>query len=90
MFRIGVVTDVNGSERTARVLFKAENIVSGWLKIIKSPPFIPEKDKEQKTEIENLHSHEIIISPWLPNIGDIVLCAYNSGFNEDGFILGAL
>ncbi len=90
MFRIGVVTAVNGSERTARVLFKAENITSGWLKIIKNPPFIPAKNTAQKTEIEDLHSHEIIISPWLPDIGDIVLCAYNSGFNEDGFILGAL
>ncbi len=90
MFRIGVVTGVNSSERTARVLFKAENIVSGWLKIIKNPPFIPAKNTVQKTEIEGLHSHEIIISPWLPDIGDIVLCAYNSGFNEDGFILGAL
>ncbi len=90
MLRIGTVTDVNKSKREARVLFNGENIVSGWLKIIRSPPFIPEKDTEQKTEIENLHYHKVKIVPWLPDIGDNVLCAYNDDFNGDGFILGAL
>lgn len=88
--RIGEVTEVNSTERTARVHFPDVDIVSDWLKVIKSPPFIPKKGVKQETEIENLHSHEVKIEPWFPDIGDIVLCIYNPGFNEDGYVIGGL
>lgn len=93
------MTSIDVQNRTVRVLFPDVNIVSGWLKVIKSPPFIPKKGTEQCTEKESggngesafsSHSHKVTISPWLPGIGDTVLCIYNSGFNDDGYVLGAL
>ena len=90
MIRIGVVSESDINNRTVRVLFRDVDIVSDWLKVIKSPPFIPQKDVKQETEIENLHRHDIKISPWFPDIGDIVLCIYNTGFNEDGYVIGGL
>lgn len=99
LLRIGKVTSIDVQNRTVRVLFPDVNIVSGWLKVIKSPPFIPKKGTEQCTEKESggsgesafsSHSHKVKISPWIPDIGDTVLCIYNSGFNDDGYVLGAL
>lgn len=99
ILRIGQVTDVNKAERLVRVQYPADNIVSGWLKVLKSPPFIPEKDVEQRTESKSggsgdssfeSHYHNVVIKPWLPSVGETVLCIYNPGFNEDGFVLGAL
>lgn len=28
--------------------------------------------------------------PWMPDIDDVVLCLYDSGFNADGYVLGVL
>ena len=88
--RIGEVTEVNVQERTVRVHFPDVDIVSDWLKVLKSPPFIPKKDITQQTEIAEQHTHEVKIEPWFPDIGDFVLCIYNPGFNEDGYVLGGL
>ncbi len=99
LVRVGIVTDINEKEREARVYFEDVNIVSGWLKIIKSPPFIPKKHVTQETEAREggtwnaafeAHTHEVKISPWLPDINDTVLCLYDQSFNGDGYILGAL
>ncbi len=99
IIRIGEVQNTNDAERKVRVYFKDVGIMSGWLKVIKSPPFIPEKDVTQQTESESggsgygqfdAHTHKVIISPWMPSVGDIVLCVYVSGFNADGYVLGAL
>ncbi len=99
VLRIGTVTVVDDSTRQARVFFDEDNMASGWLKVIKSPPYIPAKYSEQRTESEAggsgdeafaEHTHKLVITPWMPLIGDTVLCVYNPGFNEDGFILGAI
>lgn len=29
-------------------------------------------------------------APWFPAVGETVLCMYNPGFNEDGFVIGGL
>lgn len=29
-------------------------------------------------------------TPWFPAVGETVLCMYNPGFNEDGFVIGGL
>lgn len=89
--RIGKVSALNTSNRTVRVLFASEDIVSGWLKVIKSPPPIGCKDgTDNKTEEGQGHRHGLTVYPWFPAIGDTVLCIYNPGFNEDGYVIGAL
>lgn len=91
--RIGTVSSVNPGERTVRVLFNDVNIMSGWLKVLKNPPFIGNDEPPEeicKTEDESGHFHKLKIAPWFPNVGDTVLCIYNPGFNEDGFVIGGL
>ena len=99
ILRIGTVTAVNEAKRQVRVQFPDVNIVAGWLKVIKSPPYIPKKGVQQRTENESggsdeeafsSHNHKIVITPWMPDVGETVLCIYNPGFNEDGFVLGAI
>lgn len=99
IIRKGKVSSVNAKTREVRVFFPDDNFMSGWLKVLKNPPFIPAPGVEQKTEIasggsgENAfapHSHKVAITPWLPDIDDIVLCIYETGFNGNGYVLGAL
>ena len=54
--RTGWVSSVNAADRTARVTFKdmGTTFVSGPLKVIKNPPFIPAKDVVQKTQTESV------------------------------------
>lgn len=99
--RTGWVSSVNAAERTARVTFKDKGatIVSGELKVIKSPPFIPAKDAPQQTEEKGggsgdasfeSHKHDVTISPWLPSPGDYVLCIYIPTDDGDGFVIGGV
>ena len=90
MVRVGTVTDIKPDSREARVFFPNKNIVSGWLKVIKSPPFIPDRSNPQKTEETAEHSHEVKISPYLPDVGDKVLCLFYPIADGDGFILGGV
>ncbi len=93
IIRIGAVSNVNYAERTVRVIFKDVNIISGWLKVLRASPFIgnEEPPKEMtKTEKTSGHFHELKILPWFPKIGETVLCLYNPGFNEDGYVIGGL
>ena len=88
--RVGEVTEVKTSDRTVRVHFPDVDIVSDWLTVLRTPPFIPKKGETQQTEVADMHTHEVKIEPWFPDIGDIVLCLYNPGFNEDGYVIGGL
>lgn len=99
--RVGWVSSIDEKNRTARVRFddKGETIVSGPLKVLKNPPFIPSKNVSQRTGGEEggtlqeafaLHSHAITISPWFPDVGECVLCIYIPKENADGFILGGI
>lgn len=97
--RIGKIQSVNKETRQVRVYFEDLQMMSGWLKVLKNPPFIPAQGVEQKTESTSgcsgdssfdSHYHSIQISPWLPSVNDIVLCIYNAEFNSDGYVLGAL
>jgi len=99
MLRIGRVSDIDSDNRKVRVRFEDVGSVSGWLKVLQSPPSIPKPGGIQRTENtaggtgENAfaeHSHELKITSWLPNISDIVLCIYDPVFNGDGYVLGAL
>jgi phage baseplate assembly protein gpV len=102
MVRTGIVSSVNKKDRTARVTFAdkgQEPIVSGALKVLKNPPFIPAKDVPQQTETQSggsgyaefaAHKHDLTISPWLPSPGDYVLCIYIPTDDGDGFVIGGI
>ena len=95
------VSSVNVEERTARVIFedKGETIVSGELKVLKNPPWIPEYYAPYRTEFEAggsgdpafaSHKHDLIIKPWLPRKGEFVLCIYIPRDDGDGFVIGGI
>lgn len=90
MVRVGIVTAVDKPKRRARVRFPELDIVSDFLYVLKTPPFIPEKDKTQRTETAEAHTHNLIINPWLPSVNDKVLCLFIPCEGGDGFILGAI
>ena len=107
IIRIGVVSTVSTNDRTVRVRFPSEDMVSGWLKVIKSPPAVTAKatataetkvsGSEEDAQSNNVNVDvdvnvdvEAEAAPWFPAVGDTVLCIYNPGFNEDGFVIGGL
>lgn len=105
IIRIGVVSALNNGNRTVRVRFPSENMVSGWLKVVKSPPAVTVQantaadtsvkgDEEEDIELSADTNIKVNVAaktlPWFPLVGDTVLCIYNPGFNEDGFVIGGL
>ena len=90
MIRVGTVTDIRAETREVRVYFPDKKIVSGWLKVVKNSPFIPEKDVPQRTEEAEEHAHEVKISPYLPKVGENVLCVFYPIPDGDGFVIGGV
>lgn len=100
--RTGVVSSVNKEERTARVTFYDKGqkpLVSGELKVIKNAPWIPEYYEKYRTEYEAggsgdpafaSHKHDLIVKPWLPQVGEFVLCIYIPTDDGDGFVIGGI
>ena len=90
--RIGKVTDINEADRTVRVYFEDVKIASDWLKVIVNTPSASNSDTPRTgvSGNDDPHYHDISFIPWFPKIGDIVLCVYNTGFNEDGFVIGGI
>lgn len=99
LIRIGDVTAVDNGNRTARVKFQDTGITSDWLAVLDNHPHIPDYDGgPQRTEFEGggtgiekfqNHKHDLIIKPWMPNVGDKVVAVFLPVFNGDGFVLGA-
>lgn len=73
--RIGKVHSVDEEKWCVRVFFEDTKIMSGWLKVVKSP-----SKSSLGTELE----------AWFPKVNDTVLCVYCEGFNSDGYVLGAI
>lgn len=101
IIRTGWVSSVNIPERTARVIFedKGDKFVSGPLKVLCSPPWIPEYYQPNRTEYESggsgdaafeSHKHDLNIKPWLPSVGDYVLCIFIPKGEGDGFVIGGV
>ncbi|PWM64303.1 MAG: hypothetical protein DBX61_11820 [Clostridiales bacterium] len=84
--RIGQVQNTNKEKRQVRVFFAYVGIMSGWLTVLQSPPAVTINDSKTTP----VHNHAMDITPWMPKIGDNVLCLYVPGFNADGYVLGAL
>lgn len=91
--RKGKVSFVDTEKREVRVYFLEDDFMSGWLKVLKNTPFIPSTEKTEGGVGDNsfaLHSHDVKAKDWLPEIDDTVICIYETGFNGDGYVLGAL
>ncbi len=88
IFRIGKITKISGGE--LKVLFEDVNIESGWLKVVELRcNHICECEHECECKCKCSSEHKCV-SHREYKIGDYVLCAYNLGFNEQGFVLGVL
>lgn len=90
LVQVGTVTDVNIKKRRARVQFHAENMNSGWLRVLSHPPFIPKINEPQRTETASNHQHPVVITPWLPKVNDVVLVLYLPMDDSDGYVLGRI
>ena len=100
--RVGTVSSVDAGNRTARVEFTdkgPEPFVSGPLTVLNNAPFIPAQNTAQETQARGggsgyalfeSHTHEVIISPWLPSVGDFVLCLFAPNGGGDGFVIGGI
>lgn len=98
-FRLGFVTDVNNVKRLARVKFADLGYTSGWIPVLINRDFIPDYDVPQRTEYEaggsgdaayERHKHDLVIKPYMPKVGEQVLCIYEPVRNGRGFILGGI
>ncbi len=91
IIRIGTVSSVNNSDRTARVEFKDKGLISGPLRVIKysSITTIKSASLEYAGE-EKSHKHDVTITPWLPSVGEMVVCIFIPKGDGDGFILGGV
>lgn len=78
--RIGIVSSVNPTDRTARVKIEDTGIVTGDLKIVENQPTIEIEDIENK----------VIVKPWTPKVDDWVLCIFKPDGDGDGFIVGGI
>lgn len=91
--RIGQVSAVDTGRRMVRVRFPDVEITSGWLKVLNTAPATGSgctADYPSHTQEAEKHTHDINLISWFPKVGDMVLCVYNTGFNEDGFVIGGL
>lgn len=82
--RIGTVSSINAAERTARVTYQdKKNLVSGPLTVLNREPTV-------EIQTEDGHTHEVEVKPWMPRVGDSVVCLYLPNGESDGFVLGAI
>ena len=97
--REGKVTAVDNGKRIAKVWFDSMGIESDWLPVLITRDFIPDYDVPQRTEFEAggsgdpafaSHKHDLIIKPWMPKVGDQVLCLYEPIRDGRGFVLGGI
>lgn len=97
--REGKVTAVDNGKRIAKVWFDSMGIESDWLPVLITRDFIPDYDVPQRTEFEAggsgdpafaSHKHDLIIKPWMPKVGEQVLCLYEPIRDGRGFVLGGI
>ena len=81
--RMGIVSSINAETMTARVNIPEQNIVTGDLKILQNVPSMQMNDNL-------MTDSEYKIRPWLPQIGQWVLCLFKPDGGGDGFILGGI
>ncbi len=93
MLRVGKVTKADIKKRLVKVHFEDVNIESGWLKVLDTTPSTHYEDDPKdvpRTDTKQEHYHSMSFVSWFPKTGCLVLCVYNDGFNEDGFVVGEI
>jgi len=100
LVRIGTVSSIDPAKRTARVMYKDKDMVSGWLSVLQHPGagvYIKSDGKHSHSisgggtaELAGEHDHVSNVTYWLPKVNDTVLVLYLPVFNGDGFILGVI
>lgn len=86
IIRVGIVSKVNAGNMTARVKIQDQGIVTGDLKIVQNPP-------RAEVEIESgtcTAEYKVIVKPWIPKVGQWVVCIFKPDGEGDGFILGGI
>lgn len=86
MVRVGVVSKVNAGAMTARVKIQDQGIVTGDLKIVQNTPTAEIKIISGSCSAEC----KAIIKPWIPKVGQWVLCIFKPDGEGDGFIIGGI
>lgn len=84
--RIGIVSNVNPAKMMARVRIQEQGIVTGDLKIVQNTSTVEIERKGGTCEAEC----KAIIRPWIPKVGQWVLCIFMPDGEGDGFILGGI
>lgn len=82
--QIGIVSSVNAMGTTARVKLQDQGIVSGDLVVLQNLP------KAEMKGDGGLEGCEVEIKPWVPEVGQWVLCLFKPDGEGDGFILGGI
>lgn len=84
--RVGIVSSVNAGNMTARVKIPDQGIVTGDLKIAQNTP------TAEITVVSGSCPAEcgVKIKPWIPKVGQWVLCIFKPDGEGDGFILGGI
>lgn len=99
MVRVGKVTAVDNDKRLAQVYFQDMGLASGLIPVLINRDYIPDYDVPQRTEYEQggsgdpafeNHKHDLVIKPWMPKLGDQVLCLYEPIRDGRGFVLGGI
>lgn len=86
IIRVGIVSKVNAGSMTARVKIQDQGIITGDLKIVQNTP-------SAEIEIESgdcTAEYKAIIKPWIPKVGQWVVCIFKPDGEGDGFILGGI
>lgn len=106
LVQTGIVSAVDSSNRTARVILEETGHTSGWLKVLQhyGANFYIEPDAKHTHDITDTYTgggsastfpnHDHLpgshLTWWMPKVNDRVLILYLPVFNGDGFILGGI
>ncbi len=101
LVRIGTINSVDVVNQTARVAYhdkqdsEGNPLMSGPLKVLQNPPFVFENKTQPISggsgeEAFEEHAHTLIINPWLPHVGQLVLCLYLPKGESDGVVIGGI
>ena len=97
---IGQVKFVDTAKHKVKVAFKVPDeesytgerlIISPWLSVLCTTPMIPNYAAPQTESAgDPVHTHDLNVHGWFPQINDIVVVRFLSAQNGDGFVYGGL
>ena len=91
LVRVGKVSSVNTSAGTARVYFEDKGgMISGELIVLRRTPKVQVVSAKVDNEDGKNVNVQLSVKPWMPTVGEMVVCLYLPNSGEDGFILGGV